>query len=161
MSVQLVTAFGLAPIASSQAASDPDAKEVAAYRLTLAAAHKADVATQATIREGAYLIPIEGLAIDQLRRRHPFVRATAIPRNIYPGQDRVIPTIGLDMVIVCRRDLDEAVVHDLAQQLFDTFPRLSGVEASLRFLKPDRAPATPIPLHSGAARYFRERELSR
>lgn len=120
-----------------------------------------DVATQATIREGAYLIPIEGLAIDELRRRHPFVRATAIPRNIYPGQDRVIPTVGLDMVVVCRRDLDEAIVHDLTQQLFDTFPRLSGVEASLRFLKPDRAPATPIPLHSGAARYFRERELSR
>lgn len=120
-----------------------------------------DVATQATIREGAYLIPIEGPAIDQLRRRHPFVRATAIPRNIYPGKDRVIPSVGLDMVVVCRRDLDEAVVHDLTQQLFDTFPKLSGVEASLRFLKPDRAPATPIPLHSGAARYFRERELSR
>ncbi len=120
-----------------------------------------DVATQASIREGAYLIPIEGPAIDGLRRRYPFVRATAIPRNIYPGQDRVIPTVGLDMVVVCRRDLDESVVHDLTQQLFDTFPRLSGVEASLRFLNLDRAPATPLPLHPGAARYFRERELSR
>lgn len=120
-----------------------------------------DEGTLATIRDGAYLIPIEGPGIDGLRRRHPFVRATAIPRNIYPGQDRVIPTVGLDMVVVCRRDLDEAIVHDLTQQLFDTFPRLSGVEASLRFLQLDRAPATPIPLHPGAARYFRERELSR
>ncbi|MFA5909633.1 MAG: TAXI family TRAP transporter solute-binding subunit [Vicinamibacterales bacterium] len=120
-----------------------------------------DEATQATIREGAYLIPIEGPGVDGLRRRFPFIRATAIPRNIYPGQDRVIPTVGLDMVVVCRRDLDESVVHDLTQQLFDSFPRLSGVEASLRFLDLDRAPATPLPIHPGAARYFRERELSR
>lgn len=120
-----------------------------------------DESTQAAIREGAYLIPIEGPGIERLRHRYPFVRATAIPRNIYPGQDQVIPTVGLDMVVVCRRDLDESVVHDLTQQLFDTFPRLSGVEASLRFLNLDRAPATPLPIHPGAARYFRERELSR
>lgn len=120
-----------------------------------------DEATYATIREGAYLIPIDGPAVERLRRAHPFVRATTIPRNIYPGQDRVIPTIRLDMVVVCRRDLEESVVHDLAQALFDALPRLVGVEASLRFLDVERTPATPIPLHAGASRYFRERGLSR
>ena len=64
-------------------------------------------------------------------------------------------------LVVCRRDLDESVVHDLTQQLFKTFPRLSGAEASLRFLNLDEAPASPVPLHPGAARYFRESELSR
>ena len=120
-----------------------------------------DEATYATIRRGAYLIPIEGPAVERLRRAHPFVRATTIPRNIYPGQDRVIPTIGLDTVVVGRRDLDESVVHALTEALFDALPRLVGVEASLRFLDVERAPATPIPLHSGASRYFRERGLSR
>ena len=36
--------------------------------------------------------------------------------------------------------------------------------ADLPFLKgmdPERAPATPIPLHRGAALYYRERELRR
>lgn len=120
-----------------------------------------DESTYSMIRDGAYLIPIEGPAVDRLRRSHPFVRATTIPRNIYPGQDRVIPTIGLDMIVVCRRDLDESVVRDLTQQLFNALPRLAGVEASLRFLDIERGPATPLPLHPGASRYFRERELSR
>jgi hypothetical protein len=120
-----------------------------------------DEVTYSAIRAGAYLIPIAGDAMERLRRDYPFVRVAAIPRDIYPGQDKIIPTVGIDMVVVCRRDLDESVVHDLTQQLFTTFPRLSGVEASLRFLNLDEAPATPMPLHPGAARYFRERELSR
>jgi TRAP-type uncharacterized transport system substrate-binding protein len=32
-------------------------------------------------------------------------------------------------------------------------------EAAL--IDPDQAPATPIPLHAGAARYYREREILR
>jgi len=31
----------------------------------------------------------------------------------------------------------------------------------LALMDVDQAPATPIPLHDGAARYYRERELSR
>jgi TRAP-type uncharacterized transport system substrate-binding protein len=89
------------------------------------------------------------------------VRATTIPRNVIAGQTSLIPTVGVDMVVVCALDLDEALIYELTKQLFIAFPRLSGVEAGLRFLNVDEAAATPIPLHPGAARYFRERELSR
>jgi uncharacterized protein len=120
-----------------------------------------DEVTYAAIRAGAHLIPVAGPPVARLRREHPFVRVVAIPRGIYPGQDRIVPTVGLEMVVLCRRDLDAALVYDLTALLFDAFPRLAGVEATLRYLNPDEAPATPIPLHPGATRYFRERELSR
>jgi TRAP transporter TAXI family solute receptor len=120
-----------------------------------------DEVTLAVIRNGAYLVPIEGPAVERLRRESPFVRVVMIPRDIYPGQDKIIPTVGIDMLIVCRRDLDEQVVYDLTEQLFAVFPRLARIEATLRFLNLEEAPATPIPLHPGAARYYRERELSR
>ena len=120
-----------------------------------------DEFTEAVIREGAYLVPIDGPPVEQLRRESPFVRVVMIPRDIYPGQDRIVPTVGIDMLIVCRRDLDERTAYRLTEQLFTVFPRLARVEATLRFLNLDEAPATPIPLHPGAARYFRERELSR
>ena len=113
------------------------------------------------MREGAYLVPIQGAAVERLRNRIRFVRLTTIPRNVLPGQDRILPTIGIDMMVVCRDELDESVVYELTKQLFIAFPRLSGVEATLRFLNFEEAAATPIPLHPGAARYFRERELSR
>ena len=118
--------------------------------------------TEGLLRDGgAYLLPIGGPPVERLRRDSPFVRVVMIPRDIYPGQDQIVPTVGIDMMIVCRRDLDEALVYRLADQLFAVFPRLARIEATLRFLNLDEAPATPIPLHPGAARYFRERELSR
>ena len=118
--------------------------------------------TEALLRDGgAYLVPIDGPPVEQLRRESPFVRVVMIPRDIYPGQDRIVPTVGIDMLIVCRRDLDEQIVYALTEQLFAVFPRLARVEATMRFLNVEEAPATPIPLHAGAARYFRERELSR
>jgi len=115
----------------------------------------------AAISAGARLISIDGPPVDRLRRERPFVRMVAIPRGIYPGQDRIVPTVGVEMVVLCRRDLDAALVYALTARLFDAVPRLVGIEATLRYLNPDEAPATPIPLHAGAARYFRERELSR
>lgn len=120
-----------------------------------------DEMTLAVIRDGAQLIPMDGPPIDDLRRDAPFVRSVLIPRGIYPGQDRIVATVGIDLVIVCSADLDEALVYQLTQQLFNVFPRISRSEATLRFLNVEEAPATPIPLHPGAARYFRERELSR
>ena len=118
--------------------------------------------TETLLREGgAYLLPIDGPAVDRMRRESPFVRVVMIPRDIYPGQDKIVPTVGIDMMIVCRRDLDDALVYRLTRELFEVFPRLARVEATMRFLNLEEAPATPIPLHPGAARYFRERELSR
>jgi len=118
--------------------------------------------TEEVLRDGgAYLLPIAGPPIDQLRRESPFVRVVMIPRDIYPGQDKIVPTVGIDMLIVCRRDLDEQLTYRLTEQLFNVFPRIARVEATMRFLNLEDAPATPIPLHPGATRYFRERELSR
>ena len=58
------------------------------------------------------------------------------------------------------RDLDERLVYSLTKQLFVALEVLSQ-RGALRSMDIDQAPATPIPLHEGAARYYRERELTR
>ena len=45
--------------------------------------------------------------------------------------------------------------------LFDVVPFLSRAHASAAGIDPDRGPTTAIPLHAGAARYYREREILR
>ena len=60
-----------------------------------------------------------------------------------------------------RRDLDETLVYDLTRRFFEALPSLSSSQGALRFMDLDQAPATPIPLHDGAARFYRERELLR
>ena len=120
-----------------------------------------DEVMRTAVSDGAHLSPIEGEPVQTLRRDLPFVRNVIVPRDIYPGQDRLVPTVGLDILIVCRRDLDETLVFRLTEQLFRVLPLIAGSEATMRFMNLEEAPATPVPLHPGAMRYFRQRELSR
>jgi TRAP transporter TAXI family solute receptor len=110
---------------------------------------------------GSELLPIDSALADRLRRRYPFVRRVSIPPQTYPGQRVAIRTIGVDRLLVCRSDLDEGLVHDLTRQFIEAVPRIfASLRASSRLIDLDRASATPIPLHNGAALYYRERELS-
>ena len=113
------------------------------------------------MRSGGRLLPVEGPAVDRLRRNAPFVHLTAIAPNTYVGQTTAVHTIAIDNVLLCRRDLDEDVVYELTKQFFDVLPSFAPSEASLRLIDLAWVDATPIPLHDGAARYYRERELSR
>jgi uncharacterized protein len=113
-------------------------------------------------RRGARLVPIAGEAARRLMDEYPFVRDVVIPANTYAGQPDSIRTIGVDRLLVCRREMDERLVHDLTQQFLDALPRIPAFfETSLRLMDLEQASATPIPLHAGAALYYREREVAR
>jgi hypothetical protein len=114
-------------------------------------------AVRDAVGAGARLLPLAGPAIERLRHEYPFYRQTLIPGGTYPGHPDPLDTIGVDNLLVCRRGLDEALVHDLTARFFAVLPSLP----MLSFMDLDQAPATPIPLHEGAGRYYRERELSR
>jgi TRAP transporter TAXI family solute receptor len=111
---------------------------------------------------GARLIPIRGSAIDSLRHNYPFLRLTTIPGGgVYPGHSVTTHTIGVDTVVVCRSDLDEPLVYEFTRRFFDALPSMTSSQRSLRLVDLEQAPDTPIPLHDGAARFYREREIRR
>jgi TRAP transporter TAXI family solute receptor len=110
---------------------------------------------------GARLVPVEGPAIERLFIEYPFVRRLELQAGLYPHQATPISTVGVDALIVCRSDLEEGVVYQLTRQFFEAFPRLVSLLPSLRSMNLELAPATPIPLHPGASRYYREQEILR
>ena len=65
-------------------------------------------------------------------------------------------------VLVCRGDLHESLAYEVTKAHLNAGPHLLA-GTSLTGIPPDMAksPATPIPLHDGAARYYREWELFR
>jgi uncharacterized protein len=126
----------------------------------VSAGHPAEVVQTAT-QAGARLLDISGPLVAQLRNEYPFLRATVIPEGTYPAIDRAVNTVGIDTVFACAATLDEELVYELTRVFFDLLPRLSHELDALRRVDLARSPATSIPLHEGAARYYRERELSR
>jgi TRAP transporter TAXI family solute receptor len=112
-------------------------------------------------RAGAKLLEVVGPAAERLRLEYPFFRKTLIPQVVYEGQHHSIHTMGVDDVLLCRADLDEALAYRLVRVLLETLPYPASDNGTVVQINFRRAPATPLPLHPGAARYYRERELSR
>jgi TRAP transporter TAXI family solute receptor len=105
------------------------------------------------------LIPVAHVVVDRIRREYPFLRPAVVPRGTYRHQTEDIETVGVDTLLVCRDDLPEDLVYQLTKALFDGVSDLVRKHAAASLIDPEQGPATPIPLHPGAARYYREREL--
>lgn len=107
---------------------------------------------------GARLIPISRSEVERIRTRYPFWHTAAIPPNIY-GNTSEIETAATDAVMICREDLPEELVYWVTRTLFESLPELVRSLQSLRQVDMEQVHASPIPLHPGAARFYREREL--
>jgi uncharacterized protein len=106
-------------------------------------------------KAGRTVIEIEGPPVELLRLQYPFLVKTLIPAETYPNQHSPIRTVGVDVLLACRADLDDDLVYRFMEAYFAVLARTSP---TIDF---DRAAAMTIPLHPGAARYYRQRELSR
>ena len=113
------------------------------------------------IEHGARLLQIAGPEIDRFRAEYPFLRATIIPAGTYPGSDGAVHTVGVDGIFVCRADLDERLVYNLTKAFFRAVTTAGREVRMLRGFNMSRSAATPLPLHPGAARYYREMEMRR
>lgn len=107
------------------------------------------------------LLPIKRAVINELRGSYPFLRPVTVPANQLPGQDTPTDTLGAEWLLVCRSDLSEELVYQLTRAFFDQLPAMARQHGEAALIDPEQAPAAPIPLHAGAARYYREREILR
>ena len=74
------------------------------------------------LRGGARLLEITGPEVDRLREHYPLLRRTLLPRGTYPGQDAPLHTVGVDLLLVCRADLDTETVYELTRARFEDMP---------------------------------------
>jgi TRAP transporter TAXI family solute receptor len=107
------------------------------------------------------LLPIGRTVTNQLRGSYPFLKPVTVAANQLVGQTEPVETLGADWLLVCRSDLSEDLVYQLTRAFFEQLPALARDHGEAALIDPEQAPATPIPLHAGAARYYREREVLR
>jgi len=107
------------------------------------------------------LLPIGRREVNELRSNWPFLRPVTVPAGQLAGQEKPIETLGSEWLLVCRSDLSEEVVYQLTREFFAELPAMARDHGEAALIDPEQAPATPIPLHAGAARYYREREILR
>ena len=106
-------------------------------------------------------LSVDSAVIRDIQMSYPFLRPVDISTRELWGQDDAVRTLGADAVLVCRDGLPEETVYQLVKELFAILPALARIYPDAARVVPDLASTTPIPLHAGAARFYREQEILR
>lgn len=89
----------------------------------------------------------------------PFVGAV-IPAGTYRGQDAAVNTAAVPNYLVTRSDLKDDLVYNMTKSMFENLDQLAAAAAAAKSIKLEGALAgMAIPLHPGAARFYKEKGL--
>ncbi len=89
----------------------------------------------------------------------PFVSAT-IPANTYKGQDKDVPTAAVINFLVTNSDVPDDVAYQMTKLVFESLPELQSAHAAAKDIKLEAAATgSPVPLHPGAIRYYKEKGI--
>ena len=80
-----------------------------------------------------------------------------IPAGTYPGQDADVQTIAQPNFLAVRDDVPEEDVYKITKTIYENLAFLQAIHKATTAMALDKAIAgLPVPLHPGAARYYRE-----
>ena len=158
---QILYAFGVGPGSLRAVDSDDPAADLAAGKLDaffIIAGAPTPSAQKALAGGKARLVPIAGAAAERLTHDDAQLVAATIPANAYPGNVPT-PTLATRAVWIVNDRAPDALIYGLVRALFNpanhaalaaSHPAAGEIDVSSAAQNP------PAPLHSGAARYYRE-----
>lgn len=104
------------------------------------------------------LVPLGEVAATLAARPGAVYRAATIPAGVYPGQTQPVATLAVDTLLVAGPTLDERVAYGVTRAMFDNIRELPFFHpAAQRLTLLTGARVAPLPIHAGAARYYREK----
>ena len=83
-----------------------------------------------------------------------------IPANTYTGQTADVPTIAVQNFLVTHEGVPADTVYKMTRSMFENQDTLSAAHAAAKAIRKETAArGSPVPLHPGAERYYREAGL--
>jgi TRAP transporter TAXI family solute receptor len=112
-----------------------------------------------TTHEVAYL-PIGGKQADDIIAKFPYFFKTEIPAKTYKGQEAAVPTIGVKAMIVANKNAPDALIYTFVKGLFEHLESIQASHSKAAEISLKTAlEAMTVPLHPGAAKFYKEKGL--
>lgn len=90
-------------------------------------------------------------------QRYPYYSPYDLSPSTYrAGLDHPLRLLCTDNMVVVDSRLEAELVYEITRGIFQDLQAFHAIHPSARWLTPQRAVKTPVPLHPGAARYFHE-----
>ncbi len=103
-------------------------------------------------------IVVVEIPADVVAKAGPPFQSGIIPANTYQGQTANVNAALVQNYLVTRSDLSDDAVYQMTKAVYDNIPELIAAHAAARAINlQNAAKQSPVPLHPGAARYFKEK----
>lgn len=104
------------------------------------------------------LVPVDDKTMAALKKANPGYNRLVIKAGTYPKQDQDVPVIGYSTHIVAACDLPEDTVYKMTKAMGENVGSMAAVVKAIDGLTPkDMAIDIGVPLHKGAAKYYKEK----
>lgn len=117
----------------------------------------------ASIRDLATSVPITVVAIpaDVVNKiGAPYV-ATTIPKGTYEGQEADVASAAIINYLVTTSDVPDELVYQMTKAMYEAKDQLVAAHAAAKDIKLEEATkGMPLPLHPGAAKYYKEKGVT-
>ncbi|OGL24739.1 MAG: hypothetical protein A3G97_04690 [Candidatus Rokubacteria bacterium RIFCSPLOWO2_12_FULL_69_21] len=103
------------------------------------------------------LVPVAGSEAEAMKKKYPFYTSVKVPANTYKDQSEAT-TVAVMAMMVARSDLPEDLVYRFTKAIFDDLKQFHAAHSAATYLTLETAlSGNPIPLHPGAARFYKEK----
>ena len=111
-----------------------------------------------TTAQKVVFVPLEGPKVDDIVKKFPFLVKDAIPAKTYSGQDKPVPTLSVQAILVVNKDMPDDMAYNLTKLLYENVDDIAkahnkGSEISLEKARQ----GVTIPFHPGAEKYLQEK----
>jgi TRAP transporter TAXI family solute receptor len=95
--------------------------------------------------------------LDAFLQEHPYYAPMRITKNHYPQLAEEVNTFATSNMVLVRSSVPAETVRAITAAVFDHLDDFRATHPPARSVTLEKAADVPIPLHEGAARYFREK----
>ncbi len=125
------------------------------------AGHPNGAIREATNSCDAKLLSLPPEQITSILKAHPEYSAATIPGGLYRDNDTDTATIGVTATLLTTDKLDDETAYQVVKAAMENLEQLERSHPALKGLKPENMThvGLTVPLHPGAARYYREHNI--
>ena len=106
------------------------------------------------------IVPIEGSNVDKLIKKYPFYAKQGVPGGTYKGNDSDVPTVSVMAMLAARQDLENDIVYAIIDAMYADIDQLRKAQDKFKDISMETGlVGMSIPLHPGAAKYFKEKGI--
>jgi len=92
----------------------------------------------------------------KLTKKYGYIAAD-MPAGTYKGQDQPLKTMADSVILVVNADVPDNIAYQMTKVICENKDKWVATHSMFKPFVPEKAGQTPIPLHPGSAKYFKEK----